>query len=307
VVRFFLLLAMTPFAMASSGSAQTETFRDCTSCPEMVVIPKGSFEMGPQPGEEEREGVPVERRLGSQRRITIGYSFALGKYEVARGEFAAFVETTGYQAGISCWGWDTDGVLRDAPGRSWRSAGFEQTDRDPVMCVNWDDAKAYVAWLSKITGKSYRLPTEAEWEYAARAGSKGTRYWGDELESSCQYGNFADQTGAAALGWDKTPDKVFPCRDGHVYTAPVGSFKPNAFGLYDMLGNVWEWVEDCYSPRLTNAPTDGRPVLADACAERLLRGGSWYNSPWLARAAFRYFGAGGVRSRSVGFRVARSN
>jgi formylglycine-generating enzyme required for sulfatase activity len=303
----FLLLAMAPLVMAATASAQPQSFRDCTSCPEMVTIPKGAFEMGPAPGEEERERVPTERRQGSQRRITIDYSFALGKYEVTRGEFAAFVEATGYQAGMSCWGWDTDGVLRDAPGRTWRNAGFEQTDRDPVMCVNWDDAKAYVAWMSKVTGKAYRLPSEAEWEYAARAGSKETRYWGDKLESSCQYGNFADLAGATALGWDKAEGKVFQCNDGHVYTAPVGSFKPNAFGLYDMLGNVWEWVEDCYTTLPDGAPTDGRPIVTDACTERLLRGGSWYNSPWLVRSAFRYYGSGGVRSRSVGFRVARSD
>ncbi len=303
----FLLLAMAPLVLASTASAQPKSFSDCKSCPEMVTIPKGSFEMGPAAGEEEREHVPADRRQGAQRRITLDYSFAIGKYEVTRGEFAAFVEATGYQAGMSCWGWDTDGVLRDAPGRTWRNAGFEQTDRDPVMCVNWDDAKAYVGWLSKITGKAYRLPTEAEWEYAARAGSKETRYWGDKREDSCQYGNFADLAGATALGWDKTPDKTFPCNDGHVYTAPVGSFKPNAFGLYDMLGNVWEWVEDCYTTLPASAPTDGRAILTDGCTERLLRGGSWYNSPWLVRSAFRYYGSGGVRSRSVGFRVARSN
>jgi formylglycine-generating enzyme len=297
---------MASTASAQTQSSQPQTFRDCANCPEMVTIPKGSYEMGPAPDEEQREGVPVANRQGLQRRITIDYSFALGKYEVTRGEFAVFVEATGYQAGISCWGWDTDGVLRDAPGRSWRSAGFEQTDRDPVMCVNWDDAKAYAAWLSKVTGKTYRLPSEAEWEYAARAGSKGTRYWGDAPDDSCKYGNFADMAGAIALGWDKKPDKIFMCNDGHAYTAPVGSFKPNAFGLYDMMGNVWEWVDDCYTDLPVGSPTDGRPVVADACAQRLLRGGSWYNSPWLVRSAFRYFGSGGVRSRSVGFRVARS-
>ena len=109
MLRFLLLLAIAPFAMASTGSAQTQNFRDCTSCPEMVRLPKGSFEMGPAPGEEEREGVPEARRQGGQRHITTGYSFALGKYEVTRSEFAAFVAATGYQPGISCWGWDTDG------------------------------------------------------------------------------------------------------------------------------------------------------------------------------------------------------
>jgi formylglycine-generating enzyme required for sulfatase activity len=209
----------------------------------MVVIPKGAVEMGPQPGEEEREGVPVERRLRTQRQITIGYSFALGKYEVTRGAFAQ-ISPFGF---VSSRRSPAEKVLERTDDSFVRTADADFVaaqfgNRDPVMCVNWDDAKAYVAWLSKITGKSYRLPTESEWEYAARAGSKGTRYWGDELDSSCQFGNFADQTGAAALGWDKTPDKIFPCSDGHVYTSPVGSFKPNAFGLYDMLGNVWEWV-----------------------------------------------------------------
>ncbi|HLG45075.1 MAG TPA: formylglycine-generating enzyme family protein [Reyranella sp.] len=295
------------FAIASIGSAHAQSFRDCpTICPEMVTAPPGSASLGPASGEEEREGIPEARRQGDQRKITISRPFALGKYEVTRGEFAAFVAATGYQAGISCWGWDTDGVLRDAPGRSWRSAGFEQTDNHPVMCVNWDDAKAYAAWLSKLTGKTYRLPSEAEWEYAARGGTTTARYWGNALEGACQYGNFADLTGAAALNWEHKPDKIFLCADNYVYTSPVGTYKPNAFGLYDMLGNVWEWVEDCYNVHPQDAPTDGSPLLTGDCAQRLLRGGSWYSSPYLVRAAYRYFGPSGVRSRSVGFRIART-
>ena len=129
MLRWLLLLAIA--SSMGLGSAQAQSFRDCATCPEMVTIPKGFYEMGPAPGEEQREGVPPENRHRKQRKITIGYSFALGKYEVTRGEFAAFVEATGYQAGMSCWGWDTDGVLRDAPDRTWRSAGFAQTDRDP--------------------------------------------------------------------------------------------------------------------------------------------------------------------------------
>jgi sulfatase modifying factor 1 len=298
--RWFLL-----FALASIGSAHAQSFRDCPTCPEMVTIPVGSANLGPAPGEEEREGIPEAKRQGDQRKIAISRPFALGKYEVTRGEFAAFVAATGHQPGLSCWGWDTDGVLRDAPGRSWRSAGFEQTDTHPVMCVNWDDAKAYAAWLSKLTGKRYRLPSEVQWEYAARGGSTTARYWGNALEGSCQYGNVADLTGATALNWDHKPDKIFLCADNYVYTSPVGTYKPNAFGLYDMLGNVWEWVEDCYDVHPKDIPTDGSPLLTGDCTKRVLRGGSWYSSPYLVRAAYRYAGPGSVRSRSVGFRIAR--
>jgi formylglycine-generating enzyme required for sulfatase activity len=128
--RWFLLLAI-----ALTAPAQAQVFRDCPTCPEMMTIAKGAFDMGPAPGEEEREGIPASNRQGAQRTVTIGYSFAMGKYEVTRGEFAAFVAATGHESGISGWGCNTEGQLQDTPGRSWRSAGFEQTDRDPVMCV----------------------------------------------------------------------------------------------------------------------------------------------------------------------------
>jgi formylglycine-generating enzyme required for sulfatase activity len=242
--------------------------RDCAQCPEMVRIRPGSFMMGSNPGDQEHEADEAP-----QHRVTISQAFSLGKYEVTRGEFAAFVQASGHQAQ-----------------GDWRNAGFAQTDRDPVVNVSWDDARAYAAWLGKTTGKTYRLPTEAEWEYAARAGTTTTRYWGDSRQDACRYAN-AD-------------DAAFGCTDGFRNTAPAGRFQPNAFGLYDMLGNVWEWTADCWVADYNGAPANGEARTGGDCARRTVRGGSWGSSPGDVRSAGRTRGPPGVRHFG-GFRVAR--
>ena len=193
----------------------------------------------------------------------------MGVYEVTRGEFARFVSETGH---------------------------------DPVVCVNWKDAQAYVSWLSRMTDKTYRLLSEAEWEYVARAGTR-TRYWyGDDkgADQLCTYGNGAAQE--TSFDW-----KNDACGDGYERTAPVGSFRSNSFGLHDVHGNVWEWVEDCWHDSYSGAPSDGRAWTSGGdCSLRVLRGGSWDNAPGNLRAAIRYRNDDVGRFYSVGFRVART-
>jgi formylglycine-generating enzyme required for sulfatase activity len=287
--------------------------RDCPQCPEMVAIPPGSFLMGAAPGEEDRENIPQELRGASQpqRTVTISYSFSLGRYEVTRAEFAAFVQATGRQTGSSCWVLPVGGKYGEQPGLDWRNPGFPQTQRDPVVCVSWDDARAYVEWLSQITGKEYRLPSESEWEYAARARTTTARYWGEDRDKACVYANVADVTTADRFKFDKTPNNIFMCSDGYGYTAPVGQFLPNAFGLYDVLGNVWEWMGDCWAPDLSVAPLNGAyrgtATHPGDCTKRVTRGGAWHFHPRFVRASTRFWAYWGYRHDTLGFRVARTD
>lgn len=287
-------------------------FRDCSECPLLVPLPAGSFVMGAAPGEEEREGLPRDQRGRSapQHTVTIPRGFALGKYHVARAEFAVFQRETDRPMGSDCW------VVKPGPSpsldnprnASWKNPGYEQTDHDPVACVLWEDAVAYAAWLSKKTGKSYRLPSEAEWEYAARAGTAGARYWGDDRNQACRYANVFDRTAYPTFsGVPRDPATSFDCSDGYVYTSPVGSFEPNAFGLHDMLGNAWQWVADCWHRSYESAPADGSPRLTGDCGFRVTRGGSWNNVAWSIRSSYRNGVPVGLRVSFYGFRVARED
>ncbi len=308
------VLALTTFLTAHGRAMATEEhhqFRDCSDCPALVSVPPGTFVMGVQPGEEERENVPESFRGRSvpQTQITVEAAFAIGAYPVTRGEFARFVKATGYDAGDRCYvyshiqnGWD----WRETVGKGWRDPGFPQTDRDPVVCVSWHDTQAYLGWLSKATGRHYRLPSEAEGEYATRAGSAATRFWGDGREEACVYANVADQTMFETLGLPMGPEANFDCSDGFVFTSPVGSFKPNPFGLYDMMGNVWQWLDDCWHPTLAGRPATS-VVWSNGgdCKLHSARGGSWQYYPWSLRAGFRYRDDASNRNAKLGFRVAR--
>ena len=194
----------------------------------------------------------------------------------------------------------TGSETKQDPARSWRNPGYAQTGRNPVVCVSWTDAQAYVTWLSEKTGQPYRLLNEAEWEYAARAGTTAPRYWGHSADDSCSYANGADLTAKSHYpGWT-----VANCRDGHVWTAPVGSFSANAFGLFDPIGNVWELVGDCWNDSYADAPTTGEAWTAGDCSDRVLRGGSWNNKPRNLRSANRNRNRAGNRNNNSGFRVA---
>lgn len=267
-------------------------FRDIDApwCPEMVVIPAGKFLMG-SPDKEEGRGDDE----GPQHPVTIAVPFALGRYTVTRGEYARFVEETGHLMGGGIHRWGGSGWELD-PKADWRSPGFPQTDRDPVVGASWEDATAYCAWLAERTGEPYRLPSEAEWEYACRAGTT-TPFWTGPTIST----DLANYDGNHIYGdrkkgvWRK---KTMPVDDP--------SFPANRFGLHHMHGNVWEWCEDCWHDDYTGAPTDGS-AWTTGCAgsARVLRGGSWGIIPRYLRAAFRVRLEPDSRYYDAGFRVAR--
>jgi formylglycine-generating enzyme required for sulfatase activity len=282
-------------------------FSDCADCPEMVMIPAGRFVMGTAPGEEEREALPMEFRHRSEprREVAVG-RFAAGRFEVTRAQYRVFTEATGRSSGGDggCFVWAGSAFQWDA-GRSWRDPGYAQDERHPAVCVSWEDALAYARWLSQRTGRHYRLLSEAEWEYAARAGAATARFWGDDAQLACAHANGADRTAAAqvpgAESW-----QLLPCNDGHARTAPAGSFAANAFGLHDMLGNVWEWTQDCWNASHAGAPTDGRARDSGDCSMRAVKGGSWEDGPAGLRAAYRVGSPAVIRVFIRGFRVARS-
>lgn len=295
---------------APPAAPAPQTFRDCADCPEMVMLPGGAFTMGVPAGEEEREGVPEHLRGRSSPtvRITIAPGLAMATRTVTRAQFAAFVRDTGTEPGNSCWTFVNNGASYEyveRQGLNWREPGFPQGDDHPVVCVNWEDATAYADWLARRTGKPYRLPSEAEWEYAARAGTTTARFWGDVASSACQFANVADLTLADALKLDRRPQFTFRCTDRHVFTAPVGSFRPNPFGLYDMLGNVWQWTSDCLNPTLDGQPADGSARTTGDCLTRSMRGGSWSHLPWYVRAGNRVRGTAVDRFAFGGIRVVR--
>ena len=213
------------------------------------------------------------------------------------GEYAEFVAATGVGA-HSCATYD--GAWRVNPDTTWKNAIESQTPSHPVSCVSWLDAKDYAAWLSHSTHQTYRLPSASEWEYAARAGSTAQVPWSSPAEA-CTYANVADQTAARRYqGW-----KVLPCTDEFVESAPVGSFKENAFGLFDMLGNVFQWTEDCWTDNYQGAPSDGSAQTSGDCSQHELRGGSWFTQPDFVRTAYRNRFDGNYRSTSIGFRLVR--
>lgn len=294
-------------AQAQQGQSSTTpgtVFRDCPQCPGMVVVPAGGFVMGAAPGEEEREEVHNAFRGFSQPRVTLQIgAFALGRYEVTRGQFTAFVAETGHALGGGCWFYDAEGKWELTPSLNWRSPGFAQTDRHPVVCVDWNDAAAYAAWLGRKTGKTYRLPSEAEWEYAARAGSQTARPWGNAAGDACAHANVWDMSVKQTY---PNATNMHPCSDGFVHTAPVGAFTANAFGLHDMIGNVWEWTQDCRNGTLAGMPDNGSARMAGDCSQRVGRGGSWNDNPRVARSAYRAWGGTGIWTSYRGFRLART-
>ena len=273
-------------------------FRECKGCPKMVVVPAGSFTMGSPPGERGRYDDE-----GPQHRVTIREPFAVGKYEVTRAQFARFVKATGRSTKSRCGTYEPK-WKENRPGRAWRNPGHAQGKHHPVVCVTWWDAKAYVRWLSRKTGKRYRLLSEAEWEYAARAGTRTSRYWSKTDSAQCRYANGYDRTAGRRLSLNR---KNAACSDGFAYSRQVGRYRANGFGLHDMLGNVWEWVEDCWHGSYAGAPADGSAwVSGGDCDQRILRGGSWTSFPAHVRASSRLLHHTANRHADDGFRVART-
>lgn len=298
-------VATTPRPVPPAGTR----FRDCPddSCPWMVVIPAGHFLMGSPKGEPGRQE-PRDDDESPQHEVTLPQPLAVMETEVTVALYRRFSKDMGRKPGGNCKSWSTaNGIWEAVAGVDWRNPfkayGFEQGDEHPVVCVDWNDAQAFARWMSKRTGQPYRLLSEAEWEYAARAG-RGTRFFfGTDIADFCRYGNVADQRArrdiAAAGNWT-----FAPCDDGFAFTAPVASYLPNAFGLYDMLGNALEWVQDCY--RTYPARDDGpEPHEAAKCDSRVLRGGAWDGDPAGARLAHRFGDVPSTSDGIVGFRLAR--
>ncbi|HVZ00429.1 MAG TPA: SUMF1/EgtB/PvdO family nonheme iron enzyme [Dongiaceae bacterium] len=255
-------------------------FKDCKDCPDMVVIPAGSFTMGSPDSEEGHT-----QDESPQHKETIPRAFAMSKFMVTYAQYKQFMNDTGRDAGASCWYYkDEEDKWLPKEGRTFSDPGFSQRDDSPAVCLNYGDAQAYAAWLSKRTGQKYRLPSEAEWEYAARAGTRTARFWGDSPDQQCTYANGADQT--YHKKYPKDPGYLPSCDDGYAYTSPVGSFKPNAFGLYDMLGNSWEFTQDCMLGSYDGTDHKGEPV-GGACQKHVIRGASWGRQPKFLRSATR--------------------
>jgi formylglycine-generating enzyme required for sulfatase activity len=278
-------------ATAPLAPAPGQVFRDCPTCPLMKVMATGDFQQGTPAG---TDALAFEM---PQHKVTIAHAFAAGVYDVTVGEYSEFVAATGVGAnGCATY----DGAWRVNPSVTWKNAIESQTPSHPVSCVSWHDAKDYAAWLSHTTHQTYRLPSASEWEYAARAGSAAQVPWTTPAEA-CSYANVADQTAARHYqGW-----KVLPCADQFVQSAPVGSFKENAFGLYDMLGNVFQWTEDCWTDDYQGAPIDGSAQSAGDCTQHELRGGSWFTQPDYVRTSYRNRFDANYRSTSIGFRLIR--
>jgi formylglycine-generating enzyme required for sulfatase activity len=293
----------------------------------MARLSAAEFVMGAA-ADDTSDSPDTDEQARPQHQVRIG-EFELGYYEVTVGQFRRFVEATGYRTeaerpgpNAGCHAPQRDGSVALREGATWRQPGFPQDDNHPVVCVSWNDVQRFVAWLNGAT-PSFRLPSEAEWEYAARAGTATGRPWSDAggffsrlfsygqkpedtparpTHQACKYANIADKRIASQLQWTAVHD----CDDGYVFTVPGGYFKRNNFSLNDMIGNVAEWTQDCWSPNYRGAPDDGRPWMSGDCSQHVLRGGSWSASPIYARSAARNKNLASYRATDLGFRLARN-
>lgn len=276
---------------------------------DMVKVKGGCFQMGDTFGDGNKEEKPVHE-------VCVD-GFSMGKYEMTVGQFRAFVEETGYVTDAEkntggdngCWTLERDSSGAWSGGykkwASWRKplqAELQPVEEQhPVSCVSWNDVAAFIAWLNRNSGRSYRLPTEAEWEYAARAGTSTRNYWGNGKNDACRYANVADQSPLpSGSNW---PGEKHECNDGYTFVAPVGRFQPNTFGLYDMIGNVWEWTADWYGSDYYGQSPKQNPQGPISGSIRVNRGGSCCNSPAYVRAANRSFDGPAYRDYRLGFRL----
>ena len=305
MAAFGMLLAPAASGGAAEQRAAGTRFRDCPDCPEMIVIPAGSFTMGSPRSEEGRF-----ENEGPQHLVTITRPFAMGVYDVTLGEYRKFANATGRPTTDGCRIYDPtfiDPQLVRVHGKNWQQPNFAQTDRDPVVCVSFEHPRAYVDWLNWQVSRAsspraaasgpYRLPSEAEWEYAARAGTMTPFYWGSAIRrAAANYGPDELRFAPVAMGADRWE-----------YTSPVGSFPANAFGLFDMAGNVWNFTQDCWRASYDGAPSDGSARAEAKCDERPVRGGSWFKPPSGERPAKRGEGtAANLKGNAeIGFRVVR--
>lgn len=262
---------------------------DCATCPSMRVIRAGEFMMGSsalEPGHYDNES--------PQHLVRIGYAFALAVDDTTRRQYATFIADTHRPTPAGCTTMGPSRTWQDDSTLSWKNPSYAQTDDDPVTCVSWQEASAYAAWLSQKTGHHYRLPTEAEWEYAARASTSTPYWWGST--ASHEYANY---------GTDDCCNGLAAGRDRWIYTSPAGAMPANAFGVRDMSGNVFQWVQDCWHGSFVGAPDDGSAWEDGECLERGQRGSSWHASARFVRVAYRVSWKPDGRNIYGGFRVAR--
>jgi formylglycine-generating enzyme required for sulfatase activity len=288
-----------PEALVLQKVVTVINIKDCADCPDMVVLPSGSFLMGSSVEEQSlasaagTEGTAYEN---PQHYVRVP-SFAAGRYTVTKGEFATFVSSSGYRTeaeqGDGCFMWTGKEWKKD-PSYNWRNVGFFQGDDHPVVCVSWNDAQAYIQWLSRISGNSYRLFSEAERQYAARGGTQTAFWWGESITTSqANYNGTRSYNGS-------------PKGQYRQATVPVKSFNANPFGLYDVHGNVWQWTQDCWHETYSGAPTDGSAWIIGCIDNRRVRsGGSWGGYPGDVRSAFRGRNNPDYRNNRGGFRLAR--
>lgn len=290
----------TLFVSSPNVHAETkaESFSDCENCPEMIVVPSGEAMIGAEPFEanQKRGDIPV-------RKVKIAYKLAVGKTEITRGQYRQFMEQSSHKmAQDGCNTWGRDRIMGYVPNHNWDNPGMPQNDKHPVVCVSHVDATTYVKWLAEKTNKPYRLLSSTEYEYAARAGTRGPWYWGTSQRDACKYANVADDV--FRKNFDHAP--LFKCDDGYEHTAPVATYEPNGWGLHDMLGNVYEWTDDCLHRDSSTVPTDGRAWLAEdggECDRRVPRGGSWVSGTDWVRAAAQAGDLAVYHSQLLGFRV----
>jgi formylglycine-generating enzyme required for sulfatase activity len=295
-------------AVASAGLAAEppraagSVFRSCDDCPEMIVVPAGTLVLG-TPGAARTPG--AAQAEADAVVVRIPRALAIGRFEVTRAQYAKFIADSGYEPHPGCRSWDPAlSRFSDDGRRGWQNPATPALPLDdhPVSCVSFQDAQAYVQWLARKTGVRYRLPSEAEWEYATRAGSSTLRPWGDDAAAGCARANTYDLTAQAQyrLGWAPAA-----CRDGFADLAPIGQFEANAFGLHDVIGNVREWVQDCATGSYVGRPVDARAwEWLGGCRERVLRGGGWDTPPSRARSASRDSAPAELHADDTGFRVA---
>jgi len=292
---------------------------------QMVLVPAGEFAMGSDAGEADlARAYPAYERARLRdladeapvHRVRLTRPFYMARHEVTVGQFRRFLEASGHVPesvadGTGGYGYNPrydpattrrgDAFEGRDPRYSWRNPGFAQGDDHPVVNVTWNDAQALAAWLSRTEQRRYRLPTEAEWEYACRAGTHGHYHSGDDPASLSAVANVFDAD--AAANWPAWQAFALATRDGFPFTAPVGRFAPNAFGLHDMHGNVWEWTADWHDEHYyARSPVDDPPGPAEGTV-KVRRGGSWHTWPLYARCAYRNWNSPDTRYTLVGIRL----
>lgn len=291
---------------ASGAYAEPTLIQDCETCPTLIVLEPGTFMLGAEQDEGQRWKMlnRMSANEGPRVEVTIEGPFALGQTEVTRGQFSEFIRETGHKTRQGCFhltsaGWSVQ------PKLDWEDPGYDVTDDHPVVCVRRPDALAYIAWLSEKTGQAYRLPSEAEFEYAARAGAARATFWGEDWTTACAYQNGADLTFVP-----KVPDIPYgqyaDCEDGYAFTSPAGTYQANPWGFYDLTGNASEFTADCYADSHSDMPTDGAAVRKARCRAWVAKGGSWAGFPGLLRPATRLRILATTTGTGFGFRVARS-